>query len=159
MSESATKRRRIDQRPPSPVYKLDDEENDDYVPYVPVAQRRQQKLAALSSHLSSDRQRARSHESPAAEEDEDDAEVRRRDKERNERTLLMEAQEVHAKQAVEGMFRFVMNLAAVNQHLLRRCTEDRDREGAGGRCEDLGRNCISEDACLGLGISKGHSVF
>ncbi|KLO17940.1 DEAD-domain-containing protein [Schizopora paradoxa] len=101
MSESATKRRRLDNRSPSPVYKLDDEENDDYVPYVPVAQRRQQKLAALSSHLTSDKHRARSHESPAVEENEDDAEVRRRDKERKERTLLMEAQEVHRKQAVE----------------------------------------------------------
>ena len=106
MSESASKRRRLDQRDPSPEYKLDDEDNDDYVPYVPVAQRRQQKLAALSSHLASDKQRARSHDSPAVEEDEDDTEARRRDKERKERTLLMEAQEVHRKQAAEGASSF-----------------------------------------------------
>lgn len=113
MSESATKRRKINDRPPSPVYRLDDEENDDYVPYVPVAQRRQQKLAALSSHLTSDsaRQRARSHDSPAAEEDEDEVEVRRRDKERRERTLLTEAQEVHRRQAADGMCRLAMPLA------------------------------------------------
>lgn len=117
MSESATKRRRLDDRPPSPVYKLDDEENDDYVPYVPVAQRRQQKLAALSSHLASDRHRARSHESPAVEEDEDDAEDRRRDKERKERTLLMEAQEVHRKQAVEGVLWLVLSFVVVDLSL------------------------------------------
>ncbi len=149
MSESATKRRRIDQRSPSPVYRLDDDENDDYVPYVPVAQRRQQKLAALSSHLTSDRQRARSHDSPAVEDDEDEIEVKRRDKERKERTLLMEAQEVHRSKAAEG---YVLTLSLHPPgsliNVFARCTEDRNRKRTGRRCEDFGRNCVSKNACL-----------
>jgi hypothetical protein len=43
--EPSHKRRRLLQRSPSPQYKLDDEENDDYEPYVPVAQRRQEKTS------------------------------------------------------------------------------------------------------------------
>ncbi|KAG7086704.1 hypothetical protein E1B28_002640 [Marasmius oreades] len=100
-SPAPTKRRRI-QRSPSPTYKLDDEE-DDYEPYVPVAQRRQMKLAKLSS-LGASTDPARSS-GPLKEQDEpedqEQEEERRREKSRKERTLLMEAQEVHSKKAAE----------------------------------------------------------
>ncbi|ETW85633.1 hypothetical protein HETIRDRAFT_414623 [Heterobasidion irregulare TC 32-1] len=100
MSDSVSKRRRI-QRSPSPVYKLDD--TDAYEPYVPVAQRRQAKIAKLSSWgANGDRDKARRlQEEMEEKEDEEMEEVRRREKARKERTLLMEAQEVHSKKAAE----------------------------------------------------------
>ncbi|KAG5643897.1 DEAD-box ATP-dependent RNA helicase 35 [Asterophora parasitica] len=98
--ETSTKRRRI-QRSPSPVYKLDDE-NDEYEPYIPVAQRRQQKLAKLQSWGASVEQRAKKQQEEIDErEDAQREEELRREKARMERTLLMEAQEVHQKRAAE----------------------------------------------------------
>ena len=100
-SPAPTKRRRV-QRSPSPKYKLDDE-GDDYEPYIPVAQRRQLKLAKLSSLGASTETRAsRQENAPEEPEDEDQEEEKRREKSRKERTLLMEAQEVHSKRAAEG---------------------------------------------------------
>ena len=102
MPESAAKRRRL-QRSPTPEYKLDDED-DDYVPYVPVAQRRQAKLAKLTSRgANADKDQAkRQQEEQEEKEDEEREEERRREKARKERTLLMEAQEVHDRKAAEG---------------------------------------------------------
>ncbi|GBE82546.1 ATP-dependent RNA helicase DBP2 [Sparassis crispa] len=99
--ESAPKRRRI-QRSPSPAYKLDDED-DSYQPYVPVAQRRQAKLARLTSWgTSTDKDKSKGQEEERDEqEDEEREEERRRERARKERTLLMEAQEVHDKRAAE----------------------------------------------------------
>ncbi|GJE97052.1 DEAD/DEAH box helicase [Phanerochaete sordida] len=94
------KRRRV-QRSPSPEYKLDDDDN--YEPYIPVAQRRQAKLAKLTSwgaNADKDRERQQ-REEEQEREDEEREEERRREKERRERTLLMEAQEVHDKKAAE----------------------------------------------------------
>lgn len=101
MSEAPQKRRRV-QRSPSPGYKLDDDDN--YVPYVPVAQRRQEKLAKITSWTAnSDRDRARRQKEEMEEqEDAEKEEERRREKARKERTLLMEAQEVHTKKDLEG---------------------------------------------------------
>ena len=98
-SSSATgyKRRRLD-APPSPKYDLDD--NDDYVPYVPVAQRRQAKLAA-ASRVSAGQKKLEETIEEAQPSPDDEAE-RQRERERKERTLLMEAQEVHRKKAAEG---------------------------------------------------------
>ncbi|KAI0747791.1 P-loop containing nucleoside triphosphate hydrolase protein [Daedaleopsis nitida] len=101
MSEPAYKRARI-QRSPSPVYKLDDED-DSYQPYVPVAQRRQAKLAKLTSwgaNAEKDKVR-RIQEEQEERDDAEREEERRREKARKERTLLMEAQEVHHRKAAE----------------------------------------------------------
>ncbi|KAM5535596.1 hypothetical protein V8D89_010763 [Ganoderma adspersum] len=101
MSQPAYKRARI-QRSPSPVYRLDDE-SDSYEPYVPVAQRRQAKLAKLTSWgANAEKERARRLlEEQEERDDEQWEEERRREKARKERTLLMEAQEVHDRKAAE----------------------------------------------------------
>ncbi|KAI0003293.1 P-loop containing nucleoside triphosphate hydrolase protein [Russula compacta] len=98
--ESTAKRRRI-QRSPSPQYRIDD--GYDYEPYVPVAQRRQAKLAKLSA-LGSSAGRDDLSAARAAEEEQEDEEQeqeRRREKVRRGRALLVEAQEVHSKKASE----------------------------------------------------------
>lgn len=99
MTENVPKRRRLD-KSPSPTYRLD-EQNDDYQPYVPVAQRKLAKLAALTSRGAKHPDRSRSNSTPALD-DEDEEELLKRDKERKDRTLLLEAQEVHRKKAAEG---------------------------------------------------------
>ncbi|KAF5330114.1 hypothetical protein D9758_018138 [Tetrapyrgos nigripes] len=97
--EAPAKRRRVN-RSPSPVYKLDDED-ESYEPYIPVAQRRQEKLAKLASlGGNSEKQQARAE--LEQREEEVNEEERLREKQRNERTLLMEAQEVHSRKAAEG---------------------------------------------------------
>ncbi|KAF8078202.1 P-loop containing nucleoside triphosphate hydrolase protein [Lyophyllum atratum] len=99
--EPSSKRRRF-QRSPSPAYKLDDED-DSYDPYIPVAQRRQEKLAKLTSWGANADQRARKQQEEIDErEDAQREEELRREKARMERTLLMEAQEVHSKKAAEA---------------------------------------------------------
>ena len=103
LAETSVKRRRI-QRSPSPEFKLDDD--DSYQPYVPVAQRRQAKLAKLSA-LGSSSGHDKSQEVREAEderENEEQEEERRREKVRRGRALLVEAQEVHSKKASEGMW-------------------------------------------------------
>jgi ATP-dependent RNA helicase DDX41 len=83
------------------VYKLDDEA-DDYVPYVPVAERRREKLAKLA---------ARGSENDSVKQDEKAADEareaeRRRERERRQKILLVEAQAVHSQKAAEGTYRF-----------------------------------------------------
>ncbi|KAH9998988.1 P-loop containing nucleoside triphosphate hydrolase protein [Russula vinacea] len=98
MSDSV-KRRRI-QRSPSPQYRM--ESDDEYEPYVPVAQRRQEKLAKLSAWGSSTaRDNFREARVDEEREDEEQEEERRREKVRRGRALLVEAQEVHSKKASE----------------------------------------------------------
>ncbi|KAF8222930.1 putative DEAD-box ATP-dependent RNA helicase 35 [Tricholoma matsutake] len=87
------KRYRV-QRSPSPVFKLDDD--DSYEPYVPVEQRRRQKMAKLYSEK-------QQQEDLDDNEDVQKEEEVRKEKVRMERTLLMEAQEVHSKKAVEDL--------------------------------------------------------
>ena len=102
--EPSHKRRRLFHRSPSPQYKLDDEENDEYEPYVPVAQRRQEKLAKFSSWAKTSDKRgpaSASEDRTDQLQDEDEEEIRR-EKLRKDRTLLTEAQEVHLKKAAEG---------------------------------------------------------
>ena len=101
--EATTKRRRV-QRPASPQYRI--ENDDDYEPYIPVAQRRQAKLAKLSA-LGSSTTRDDAREARRVEEereDEEQEEERRREKVRRGRALLVEAQEVHSKKASEGVW-------------------------------------------------------
>ncbi|KZT03584.1 P-loop containing nucleoside triphosphate hydrolase protein [Laetiporus sulphureus 93-53] len=103
--ESVPKRRRTQRSPSPPLYNLD-EENDLYEPYIPVVQRRQAKLAKLTS-WSTDKGKAKLQQEEQDErEDEEREEERRREKARKERTLLMEAQEVHEKKAAEGVSGF-----------------------------------------------------
>ncbi|KAH9925315.1 P-loop containing nucleoside triphosphate hydrolase protein [Fomitopsis serialis] len=89
MSEQSAPKRRRSQRSPSPEYKLDDQ--DSYVPYVPVAQRRQAKLAKLTS-WGTDKSKANARQEELDEREDEE-----------QRTLLMEAQEVHEKKAVEEL--------------------------------------------------------
>ena len=101
MNPPSAKRRRTE-RSQSPVYNLDEE---DYQPYVPVQQRRQDRLAQLTNRRGpeSKQERARREREEREErEDEEREEERRREKARKERTLLMEAQDVHSRQAAEG---------------------------------------------------------
>lgn len=100
--EPSYKRRRLLQRSPSPQYKLDDEESDEYEPYVPVAQRRQQKLARLSSCVKISEKHGPASEDRTDQLQDEDEEETRREKLRKDRTLLAEAQEVHLKKATEG---------------------------------------------------------
>jgi ATP-dependent RNA helicase DDX41 len=102
--ESSSKRRRI-HRSASPTYELD-HQDDSYEPYVPVAQRRQEKLAKLSSWgVNSEKEKAKKQQEELEErEDAEREEERRRENARNERTLLMEAQDVHSKKALEGVY-------------------------------------------------------
>ena len=99
-SPQPQKRRRVE-RSPSP--KLDD--TVEYKPYIPVAQRRQAKLAKLTSWgTSADKNKAKLQQQEQEErEDEEREEERRREKARKERTLLQEAQEVHDRRAAESM--------------------------------------------------------
>ncbi|KAK0245477.1 P-loop containing nucleoside triphosphate hydrolase protein [Armillaria nabsnona] len=100
-AQPGSKRRRVE-RSPSPTYKIDGE-NDTYEPYIPVAQRRQAKLAKLTSlGANSDKERTKRQQREQQErEDEANEEEARRERLRKERTLLMEAQEVHSQKAAE----------------------------------------------------------
>ncbi|KAL5492551.1 hypothetical protein ACEPAI_3998 [Sanghuangporus weigelae] len=100
MAESAQKRRRVT-RSPSPQYRLDNGE-DDYVPYVPIAQRRQAKLAAIKSRTLKDRADTPDRSAHEREQlEEENEEEKQKERERRERTLLLEAQDIHRKKAVE----------------------------------------------------------
>jgi ATP-dependent RNA helicase DDX41 len=96
----STKRRRV--RSPSPVYNLDDQD-DSYEPYVPIAKRRQEKMAKLSSWgINAGKLKTRKQQEQADErEDALKEEELRREKARKERTLLVEAQEVHLQKAAQ----------------------------------------------------------
>ncbi|SJL05354.1 probable DEAD-box ATP-dependent RNA helicase 35 [Armillaria ostoyae] len=100
-AQPGSKRRRVE-RSPSPTYRLDGED-DTYEPYIPVAQRRQAKLAKLTSWgANSDKERTKRQQREQEErEDEANEEEARRERLRKERTLLMEAQEVHSQKAAE----------------------------------------------------------
>ncbi|KAF9475315.1 DEAD-domain-containing protein [Pholiota conissans] len=99
-SSELSKRRQ--ERSPSPVYKLDDAD-DSYEPYIPVAQRRQAKLAKLANlGMKSEKSTAQQLQQELDErEDAQREEERTRERARKERTLLLEAQEVHSKKAAE----------------------------------------------------------
>lgn len=107
---AAYKRRRT-QRSSSPQYKLDDD--DTYDPYISVAQRKQAKLAKLTSWgAGSDRDKANKlKEEEEERQDEEREEERRKERARKERTLLMEAQEVHERKAVEGALAQALDMA------------------------------------------------
>jgi ATP-dependent RNA helicase DDX41 len=100
---STPKRRRIEPEE-KPALSLDDA--DDYVPYIPVAQRRQQRFEQLANRgysRSSALTTVKHAEEQEAKEDEEREEELRREKARKERTLLEEAQDVHRNKAEEGI--------------------------------------------------------
>ncbi|KAN0075310.1 P-loop containing nucleoside triphosphate hydrolase protein [Tylopilus felleus] len=103
MSDPTQKRRRVQRSTSPPAYKLDDEDNT-YEPYIPVAQRREARLAKLSALSSGSDARAKARkqlEELLEREDAEREEERRREGARKERTLLLEAQEVHSRKAAE----------------------------------------------------------
>jgi ATP-dependent RNA helicase DDX41 len=129
--ESATKRRRV-QRPPSPVYKLDDED-DTYEPYIPVAQRREAKLAKLANRGASAGQQSLQAQKKLQDEREMERaeaseEEIRREKARKDRTLLAEAQDVHSKKAAEGTLPVQLICKLVDVQLDAKKTEGEKRE-------------------------------
>jgi ATP-dependent RNA helicase DDX41 len=81
-----------------------DAQDEHYEPYVSIAQRRQAKLAKFSSRgVDSGRERAKKQlEELEEHEDAEKEEENRRERARKERTLLMEAEEVHTRKAIEG---------------------------------------------------------
>jgi len=113
-------KRRPVQRSPSPSFKLDNED-DSYEPYVPVAQRRRQKLAKLYTEKQQD--------DLDDNEDVQKEEELRKQKARMERTLLMEAQEVHSKKAVEGTILCSWTLVIRLHPFFIRSQKNRKREG------------------------------
>ncbi|KAI6155811.1 P-loop containing nucleoside triphosphate hydrolase protein, partial [Pisolithus tinctorius] len=90
------------QRSPSPTYKLDNED-DSYESCVPVTQRRAAKLAKLSSLTSNSapKKAKMQLEELLAKEDAEQEEEGRREGAWKERTLPLEAQEVHFRKAAE----------------------------------------------------------
>jgi len=119
----STRRRRA--RSPSPVYKFDDAD-DSYEPYIPVAKRRQEKLAKLSTlGMNSEKDSTtKLQEDFDDREDEQREEERKRENARKERTLLLEAQEVHLKKAAEGANSFIFIFLELNTLPLLRFKED-----------------------------------
>lgn len=101
-SETERKRRRRVEDESLPTYSLDDAD-DNYEPYVPVAIRRQAKVAALVNRGLNHRQKSISRQIDTADDELKDEE-KQKERERKERTLLLEAQEVHRKKAAEGLF-------------------------------------------------------
>lgn len=100
--EYIPKRRRV-QSPPPPK-QSNDSDDDSYVPYVPVAKRREEKFAKLQSWgVRSGRERSLKPQDEAAErEAELKEEELKKEKARRERTLLLEAQDVMKKKAEQG---------------------------------------------------------
>ena len=104
MSEANPTSARRRPRSPSPQQYSLDADDDTYEPYVPVAQRRQAKLAKFSSRIvHSERDKAKKQREESEERyDAEREEENRRERARRERTLLIEAEEVNTKKALEG---------------------------------------------------------
>ena len=127
----STNRRRV--RSPSPVYNLDDQD-DSYEPYVPIAKRRQEKMAKLSSWgINAGKPKMKRQQEEADErEDALKEEELRREKARKERTLLIEAQEVHLQKAAQGLL--CLSMAYHSLYITLRFQEISGRKGTGSGC-------------------------
>jgi ATP-dependent RNA helicase DDX41 len=82
-------------------YILEDDDAD-YEPYIPLAQRREAKLARLAQLSARADSNLSLHDEQASREEQEDVEreeERERDRLRREKTLLVEAQEVHSRRA------------------------------------------------------------
>lgn len=108
------KKRRTNLSPP-PDQTVDDEDN--YQPYVPVQKRRQERLNLLASRRGPETQQERAKrikQEREEQEDEEQEEERKREKARQERTLLLEAQDVHSRKAAEGLsFTLLQDYASI----------------------------------------------
>jgi ATP-dependent RNA helicase DDX41 len=141
------------QRSPSPSFKLDDED-DSYEPYVPVAQRRRQKMAKLYVEK-------QQKEDLDDNEDAQREEELRKEKARMERTLLIEAQEVHSKKAVEGMF-YMLDSSYQVIHLFRDLKKTASEKAEEADAEILeaikSRRKLASDMELAKGIEYTESL-
>lgn len=153
----SSKRRRI--RSPSPVYDLNDQD-DSYEPYVPIAKRRQEKIAKLSAWgINAGKPKTKKQQEEAEErEDALKEEELKREKARKERTLLIEAQEVHIQKAAQGLFRLCMTLTYRSLYTTLRFQENGSRKGTGIGCRDTGSHQKSEETSLRYGIGERHPV-
>lgn len=143
-------------RSPSPVYNLDDQD-DSYEPYVPIAKRRQEKMAKLSWGINAGKPKTtRQLEEADEREDALKEEELRRERARKERTLLIEAQEVHLQKAAQGLLR--LSMAYHSLHTTLRFQEISRRKGTGGRCRNTGSHQKSEETSLRYGIGERHPV-
>jgi ATP-dependent RNA helicase DDX41 len=102
--KSTTNRRQV--HSPSPVYNLDDQD-DSYEPYVPIAKRRQDQISKLGINARKPKTKRQQEEADEREDALKEEELRR-EKARKERTLLIEAQEVHLQKAAQGLLRLSM---------------------------------------------------
>ncbi|KAM6500809.1 DEAD domain containing protein [Amanita muscaria] len=101
MTTASTSKSQYLRRSRSPVYNLDDE-YETYEPYVPVIKRRQETLARLTSwNANGEQEKRRTGDTSHEYEDHEKDDELRREKARMERTLLIEAQEVHSRKAAE----------------------------------------------------------
>ena len=89
------------------------DQDDSYEPYIPIAKRRQEKIAKLSSWgINAEKLKTKKQQEEADErEDALKEEELRRENTRKERTLLIEAQEVHLQKAAQGMLCSCMSMA------------------------------------------------
>lgn len=146
------KRRQI-LRSPSPSFRLDDEDNS-YEPYVPVAQRRQQKLAKMYIQK-------KQQDDLEDNEDVQKEEELRKEKARMERTLLIEAQEVHSKKAVEGTYFIVVFSCQVVYSLpdLKKTASEKAEEADAEILEAIkSRRKLASDMELAKGIEYTESL-
>lgn len=151
--------RRRRTRSPSPTYKLDDED-DTYEPYIPVAQRRQEKLAKLSSlGFNSTKKVAKrlQEEQPEREDSQQEEEVKK-EKTRKERLLLLEAQEVQKKKATEGL-EICYNCPDIFLNCIDRCYKNCWRKSQRARWWNTGRYQEQEKAGFRHGVGQRHPIY
>lgn len=130
-----------------------DEDDENYVPYVPVAKRKQALVSKLTERKTETPAQKAKREQEEREEAEDaeKEEERRREKARKERTLLEEAQDVHKKKAEEGqwwlskwdrsllnaMFSYQTPKKAMHKRLLKRMKRFSKRLPVGGSSSQI----------------------
>jgi len=100
-------------------------QDDSYEPYIPVAQRREAKLAKFLTRGNTEKEGSKKPEEIEVWEDAEREEENRREKARKERTLLVEAEEVHSKKAIEGK----CSLCRLCQWLTSLCIDAQKTEG------------------------------
>lgn len=157
--QSSSKRRRI-RRSPSPAHKFD-YDDDTYEPYVPVAKRRQQKLAKLTSRGQNEQGKRKERQAEIDErEDAFKEEEVKREKARKERTLLVEAQEVHFKKAAEGACTFTWMTCLILWLLDAKKTEGEKAEEADAEILEAikSRRKLASDMELAKGIQYTESI-
>ena len=131
----------------TPTYSLDDD-NDDYEPYVPIAQRKQAKLNSLLKRgaIGGDTRTSQTAQSQTEADDEDEEDAKK-EQARRERALLLEAQAVHMKKAAEGD----CPISCATKGIMverSRCSKNGDGEAGGGRRRNPEGNCEPQKPCI-----------